>query len=70
MLYLKEGTEKLISELQVAIATKETAKKSALKVLQSFSDLPVTSTMSEIRERVNTVVSALQNVFETLSNEK
>ena len=66
MLYLREGTEKLISELQVAIATKESAKKSALEVLQSFSDLPVTSTMSEIRERVNTVVSALQNVFEAL----
>lgn len=66
MLYLKEGTENLINELQVAIAAKEMLKKNALKTLQTFQELPVNSTMSEIRERLNVVVVALQNVFEVL----
>lgn len=62
MLYLQEGVDTLISEVQVAIATKEAAKKEALKAVNEFIDLPVTSTMSEIRERMNGIVGVLKDV--------
>lgn len=65
-LYLKEGVENLVSEVQVTIAAKELAKKNALKVLQDFEDLPNTCTMSEIRVRLNVVVGALIDVFNAM----
>ncbi len=63
MLYLQEGVDTLISEVQVAIATKEAAKKNALKAVNELADLPVTSTMSEIRERMNGIVGVLKDVL-------
>lgn len=66
MIYLKEGVDKLVDDLQIDIATKEAAKKTALSAVEGLLELPVTSTMSEIRERLNTVVVSLQNVFAAL----
>lgn len=65
-IYLREGVENLVDELQVSIAAKELAKKNALKVLEEFEDLPSTCTMSEIRIRLNTVVGALIDVFHAM----
>lgn len=66
MIYLKEGVENKISELQLAIATKEESKKAALEALEDLEDLQSDCSMSDIRQRLNAVVGSLQDLFNVL----
>ena len=65
-IYLKEGVEKLVSDLQVSIVAKDEQKKAALESLRELEDLPSDCTMSDIRKRLNTTVSSLIDLFNAM----
>lgn len=66
LIYLKEGVESKVDEVKDLFLQKESIKKTALSTISDLNDLPVTCTTNNIRERLNVVVTTLQNVFEAL----
>ena len=61
-IYLQEGVEALIADAQLEIAKHESDKKAILNQIAVMSDLPEASTMSEIRERQNTIIGIVKDL--------